>query len=273
MKKVIAGVFALFVAAHVNAAVVATVDGQDVTDEEVNRVLFQATRGQAANYENLNGTLKKQLIDQVIEQKLLTKQAFKNGIEKDADYQKALAQAKNDIALQTWLEKEFSKFKITDEQVKKYYDDNSNTFPPKPESWTVSHILVKDEATAKKVIKELSGAKDLPAKFAEAAAKYSEDNVTKTQGGALGVVTKNTMFVEEFLNATFALKKGEITKTPVKTIHGYHVIYVTDKSAEGKYTFDEVKNQIIDIVTREEFQKNLKSQAQKLKDKAKIEIK
>ncbi|MDR2100015.1 MAG: peptidylprolyl isomerase [Campylobacteraceae bacterium] len=273
MKRLISGVFALFVAANVNAAVVATVDGQEITDEEVNRVLFQATRGQASNYETLNATLKQQLIDQVIEQKLLVKYALKEGIEKDSDYQKTLARAKNDIIIQTWLDKEFGKFKITDEQVKKYFNDNADTFPQKPESWTVSHILVKDEATAKKVIKEIGSGKDLSAKFAEAVNKYSEDNVSKANGGAFGVITKQTQFIPEFLNAVFALKKGEISKTPVKTQFGYHVIYITDKSAGGKYTFEEIKGEITEMVKRDEFAKNLKSQVQKLKDKAKIEIK
>ncbi|MDR0666721.1 MAG: peptidylprolyl isomerase [Campylobacteraceae bacterium] len=273
MKKLITGIFALFVAANVNAAVIATVDGQEVTDEEVNIALYQMTRGQASNYESLNDADKKRLIDQVIERKLLAKNALKNGIEKDPDYQKALSQAKDNIAISTWIEREFNKLQITDEQIKKYYDDNANTFPPKPESWTVSHILVKDEATAKKVIKELNGVKDLPAKFTEAVQKYSEDNVSKAKGGALGAVTKQTPLVKEFLDATFAMKKGDVSKTPVKTVYGYHIIYVTDKSAESKYVFEEIKNEVADIVKKEEFNKNLQSQVQKLKDKAKIEIK
>jgi parvulin-like peptidyl-prolyl isomerase len=70
------------------------------------------------------------------------------------------------------------------------------------------------------------------------------------------------------------MKKGDLSKTPVKTIHGYHIIYVTDKNAESKYTFEEIKDELTNnVVKRAEFQKNLQSQVQKLKDKAKIEIK
>ncbi|MDR1614772.1 MAG: peptidylprolyl isomerase [Campylobacteraceae bacterium] len=273
MKKLVVGVFALLVAVNINAAVVATVDGQEITDEDVNRALRQITGGRALNYESLNSEVKKQLIDQVIEQKLLVKYAIKNGIEKDADYIKTLAQAKNDIALEIWIEKEFDKIKISNEQVKKYYDENSDKFPLKPEELKVSHILVKDKAAAEKIIKELNGVKELPAKFAEAANKYSEDNASKTNGGSLGTITKQTQLIKEFLDAAFALKKGEISKTPVKTQFGYHIIYVADKQLESKYTFDEVKDNIALDLKKVEFQNYLKTQAKALKDKAKIEIK
>ncbi|MDR1007403.1 MAG: peptidylprolyl isomerase [Campylobacteraceae bacterium] len=274
MKKFIIGALALIVAANINAAVIATVNGQEITDEDANLVIRQLTGGAGGSYDNLNDELKKQIVDQLVEKKLLTSYAIKNGIEKDSKYIKTLSQVKNDIALQVWLDKEFDKLKITDEQVKQYYDENTDKFPLKPEAWKVSHILVKDEATAKKVIKELNGAKDLPAKFIEAVQKYSEDNASKATSGALGTITKQTPFVKEFLDATFTMKKGDLSKTPVKTIHGYHIIYVTDKSAESKYTFEEIKDELTNnVVKRAEFQKNLQSQVQKLKDKAKIEIK
>ncbi|MDR0762434.1 MAG: peptidylprolyl isomerase [Campylobacteraceae bacterium] len=273
MKKLVIGALTLLVAVNINAAVIATVNGQEITDEDANIAIRQLSGGAGGKYENFNDEFKKRLIDQLVEQKLLTNYAIKNGIEKDSQYKKTLSQVKNSIALQVWLEKEFEKIKITDEQIKQYYDENLDKFPLKPEAWQVSHILVKDESTAKKVIKELGSAKDLPAKFGEAAQKYSQDNVSKAINGSLGIITKQTPFVKEFLDATFAMKKGNLSKTPVKTVHGYHIIYVTDKTNESKYTFEEIKGELINIVKRTEFEKSLKEQTQKLKDKAKIEIK
>ncbi|MDR2635996.1 MAG: peptidyl-prolyl cis-trans isomerase [Campylobacteraceae bacterium] len=274
MKKLIVGALALLVAANMNAAVIATVNGQEITDEEANALLRQVTGGVGGRYESLNDEYKKQVIDQLVERKLLVSHAVKSGIEKDSKYIKTLAQAKSDIALNIWIEKEFDKLKITDAQVKQYYDENTDKFPLKPESWAVSHILVKDEATAKKIIKELNNSKDLPAKFAEAVQKYSEDNASKATNGSVGIVTKQTQFVKEFLDATFAMKKGDLSKTPVKTVHGFHILYITDKIPESKYTFEEIKDELTNnVVKRVEFQKSLESQVQKLKDKAKIEIK
>jgi len=50
--------------------------------------------------------------------------------------------------------------------------------------------------------------------------------------------------VEPFAAAAFALKKGEVTKEPVRTQFGYHVIKVTDRKEGKKNTFDESKELI-----------------------------
>ncbi|MDR1975406.1 MAG: peptidylprolyl isomerase [Campylobacteraceae bacterium] len=273
MRKLIVGALALFFAVHVNAAVIATVNGQDITDEDANIVLRQLAGDGGVKYDAIPDELKKQIIDRIVEEKLLINNAIKSGIEKDPEYIKTLAQVKGQIALQAWIGKEIEKIKVTDEQIKKYYDDNVAKFPLKPATWQVSHILVKDEATAKKVVKELTGVKDLPAKFKEAVNKYSEDNASKASGGSLGAITKETPFVKEFLDAVFTLKKGEISKAPVKTVYGYHIIYVTDKTAESKYTLDEVKSKLAIEIRNTEFQNSVKAQAKALKDKAKIVIK
>jgi parvulin-like peptidyl-prolyl isomerase len=79
--------------------------------------------------------------------------------------------------------------------------------------------------------------------------------------------------VKPFNDAAFALKKGEITKTPIQTQFGYHVIYIEDKQAERKASLDEVKEQIAGTLKAEEFRKNVEAQAKSLRDKAKIDIK
>ncbi|VVB74221.1 Foldase protein PrsA [Candidatus Tiddalikarchaeum anstoanum] len=85
-----------------------------------------------------------------------------------------------------------------------------------------SHILVKDEATAKAIIDYLKKHPTEPNAFELLAQKYSICP-SKAKGGDLGVFNDGDM-VPEFEAAVLKLKNGEITQAPVKTQFGYHVI-------------------------------------------------
>ena len=115
---------------------------------------------------------------------------------------------------------------ITDKELKENY---------KPEI-KASHILVKDEATAKKVKEELGQGKS----FEELAKQYSEDTGSKEKGGDLGFFGPGKM-VKEFEEAAYKLKKDEVSE-PVKSQFGYHIIKVTD--IKEQKPFDEVKGDI-----------------------------
>ncbi|MDR0407653.1 MAG: peptidyl-prolyl cis-trans isomerase [Campylobacteraceae bacterium] len=269
MKKLVFGTCAVFAAISLNAAVIATVNGQDVSDEDIGLLLRQFPN---VSYEKLPEDAKQQVLNQAIDRKLLIENAIKNGIEKDKEFISTLEKVKNEIALEIWMKKEFEKVKVSDSSIKKFYDENQNTFV-QPERVKASHILVNTEDEAKKIIKELGSLKGkaMIDKFAE----FAKSNVDQTSqtGGDLGWFSKNDPFIAEFKNAAFALKKGEVSKAPVKTQFGYHVIYLEDKQAEKKLPFDEVKEQIANGLKGEEFRKNIEVQAKALRDKAKIEIK
>jgi len=116
---------------------------------------------------------------------------------------------------------------ITDKELKENY---------KPEI-KASHILVKDEATAKKVKEELGQGKS----FEELAKQYSEDTGSKEKGGDLGFFGPGKM-VKEFEDAAYKLKKDEVSE-PVKSQFGYHIIKVTDIK-EPEKSFEQSKADI-----------------------------
>ncbi|KXN99586.1 MULTISPECIES: peptidylprolyl isomerase PrsA [Bacillus] len=133
---------------------------------------------------------------------------------------------KNMLRAQLAQEKAIEKT-ITDKELKDNY---------KPEI-KASHILVKDEATAKKVKEELGQGKS----FEELAKQYSEDTGSKEKGGDLGFFGPGKM-VKEFEDAAYKLKKDEVSE-PVKSQFGYHIIKVTDIK-EPEKSFEQSKADI-----------------------------
>lgn len=84
-----------------------------------------------------------------------------------------------------------------------------------------SHILVKSEDEAKKLLEEIKGGKS----FADAAKEVSLCPSGRG-GGDLGFFKKGVM-VKPFEDAAFAMKEiGEISE-PVQTQFGWHLIQLT----------------------------------------------
>ena len=85
-----------------------------------------------------------------------------------------------------------------------------------------SHILVKTEADAERMMKRITDGED----FAAVARRFSSCPSGKN-GGDLGWFGKGQM-VPEFEQAAFETEPGKVVG-PVKTQFGYHVIKVTGK--------------------------------------------
>ena len=83
---------------------------------------------------------------------------------------------------------------------------------------SVAHILVEKHKQALGVIARIAAGE----KFEDLARELSLDPSRK-RGGDLGFFGKGKM-VKEFELAAFELKVGEMSKEPVKTQFGYHVL-------------------------------------------------
>lgn len=270
MKKVIlSGIACAVLGMSLNAAVYATVNGEDVTDQDI-AVLMRAMQG--AKFETLPADAKQKIVEQAVERKLLTKEAIKSGVEKDKEYTDALKRIKEDLSLELWMKKIYNNVKVDAKEVKEYYDKNADKFM-QPATVKARHILVKSEEEAKEAIKELSGlsGQKLNDKFVELATTKST-GPSGQGGGDLGWFAANQM-VKPFADAAFALKKGEYTKSPVQTQFGYHVILVEDTKAAEKASFDMVKPQIENGLKMEKFRVEVANKAQKLRQGAKVTIK
>jgi peptidyl-prolyl cis-trans isomerase C len=81
-----------------------------------------------------------------------------------------------------------------------------------------SHILVDKHSQALALISRIAEGED----FGQVAKQYSTCP-SKKKGGDLGWFTRGQM-VPEFEKAAFALNAGAMTREPIKTKFGYHII-------------------------------------------------
>lgn len=188
-----------------------------VSDDEVNTQLDQYKQ-QAGGEEQFNAQL---------QERNYTEDRLKDQIRKSLLFQKLYPEVTKDASA------------VTDEQALTYYNQNQALFQ-KPETRTVRHILVADEATANNIKAQLDGGAD----FAALAKQVSTDPGSKDKGGELGdVPTTNSGFVPEFEQAMAALAVNQIS-APVKSSFGFHIIQVTAITPPGQQTFDEVKEDL-----------------------------
>ncbi len=220
-----------------------------------------------------NPALKERLLERWVQMTLMSMEAQREGMDKKPDVKRRIQDMTNAVLAQEYMEvKVKDKVKVTDAEMKKYYDSHKDEFK-KPETVTARHILVRVAPGADKEAwnKALDKAKVIEAKlkkgadFAKLAEEYSDDPGSKQKGGELGAFTKGRM-VPEFEKVAFSLKKGEISG-PVKTNFGYHIIQVTDKSPASQQSFEEAKNGLQQKMLREKQQKYMDELMAKLKKK------
>jgi len=202
--------------------------------------------------ENLRGmpqqTLLPLLLDQVIDGRALVAEARKSGLDKDPAVQLQVAAAEDRALQNAMLTKEVTPT-ITDDALHARYDQEY-AGKPGEEEVHARHILVDNEADAKKIIAELKGGAD----FAALAKQYSKDPSGAKDGGDLGFFKKDEM-VPEFADAAFALKPGQTSPEPVHTQFGWHVIQVIGRRNAAPPTFDQARDELRQKMIQEGVQK------------------
>ena len=126
---------------------------------------------------------------------------------------------------------------VTETQIAQYYQENKAQFI----SQKLAHIQLSTEKEADSVYQELKKGAD----FAELAKAKSVDKLSGAQGGELGWVKDNEL-PKNFEDAALLLNVGQYS-TPVNVDGAYHIILVQDRKER---TLDEVKEQIADIVRK-----------------------
>ncbi len=223
-----------------------------------------------ARYESMDK--KKDLLKSMVRRELLAAEAAKRGFEKNADVQRSMKQVMIQKLLNHTFEERVKKAGIPEEELKKFYQDHIKEYD-KPEQVRVSHILVADMGTAKKVKEEADKKGSDMRAWRELVRKYSTDKKTKVRGGDLRYFPEDAENIQkEIIVAAFKMEKPGTISGPIKTKEGFHIIRLTHRRKAFKRTFDEVKDQIEQRILRRKRSEVVQSYVKELREKAKLEI-
>lgn len=195
-------------------------------------------QGRLARNANPESLTDESIRDALITVELLAQEAAQKGLDKNASVQAAIEYQKKDILAQAAMEDFARRNPIGEDALKAEYDKakakaGTNEYRPR-------HILVPSEKEARALIAKLTTGKK--AKFEDLAKSASKDS-SAGNGGDLGWILPANL-VPEFANAMVKLKKGEITKDPVQTQFGWHVIKLDDSRALDFPPYEKLKGRI-----------------------------
>jgi peptidyl-prolyl cis-trans isomerase C len=221
-------------AAPAGDPVLARVNGQEVRQSEVMATLRQMppqVQQMPMDY------VIPALVDQLVSVKLLAAAGYAQNLQNDDEVKSRMKRAEERAVQEVYLNRRVDQA-ITPDRLKTKYEEWLKENPPQDEV-RASHILVADEATARRLIDEINKGAD----FADLARKNSTDPGSAPQGGDLGYFGSQDM-VAAFAEAAFTISPGKVGASPIQTQFGWHVIKVADKRQGAVSPLAEVEGQL-----------------------------
>lgn len=176
-----------------------------------------------------------------------------------------------------------SKVSVSDDEVKKYYDNNPTDFDL-PEMAQVSHMLflINDPRTDLPLSDEKQQAKKKQADdslkraragedFTKLAMELSEDSAVKEDKGELKLYRGMQGIPPEFESAAFNLQTNQISDVVTSKL-GYHIIKLIEKTPAHRATLAETSPKIKEFLQSQQINKMLPGYLVELKKEANVEI-
>lgn len=289
------------VAPETEGEVVILVNGEPITQEELD-----TQYNRLPDYYKSSIT-KDDLLQQLIEEKLLLQAARKEGIAVSESEVSGLINALLEQNQLTQEELEFrlsqqnisfdelkdfymrelmitklinksviSKVEVTPDEISQFYEDNLDQMI-QPEGINVSHIIIcHNESLMCYNNRSKDEAEGLLAdirteltldNFGDMAREYSEEPAASYTGGNLGFISPQDPYDTDFLDAAFSLDEGEISDV-VETQFGFHVIAVFENRPESTIPLGDVYEEINQSLTIEKQQTEFTDFVEKLKEEA-----
>jgi peptidyl-prolyl cis-trans isomerase C len=199
------------------------------------------------------------IVDNIFVARTLAERAKELGLDKDPAVQRRLQQVQDGVLADLYMRKREKEAVQVDleARARDLYKANQASLKT-PELVYVQHILVnlqgrtKETAleTAKKIVQEARAGED----FLALAARYSDENEKKRNGGDLGYNSPSS-FTEPVRKAIAAMNRKDQVSDPIETEAGFHIVKFIDRKQSQPIKFEDVRKRIVDS-ERERIQKS-----------------
>lgn len=204
--------------------------------------------------------LRESVRESLIQQALMAQDAKAQGLDSNPLVQAQMALASQAALVRIWQQNVLAKQPISDADVQQEYA--AQLAQMGTEQWLIGHIVVADEAVAKRLIARLQQGETLAA----LAAEFSLDPDSKTQGGVVGWMAP-AQLVPEVAQAMAQMTAPQLFPQPVRTALGWHVLNLQAVRPVTPPALDKIRPQLLELLA----QKILEKKLQELRQKASIE--
>ena len=268
--------FVLFSLTILMGKTLVTVNGHQITDKII-----------PPGYEKLTDEQRSNLIEQLAKEEVLYQDLLKSSIVNDPKFNKAFNEQKKiaaqkykqqtgknlnkeqiraikaSIALALYQQKMYQQTKVSQSEIKSYYNNNPKTFQM-PDGIEIGDIVLKNKAEAQKIIKSLKEKKGK--ELDKAFLKIAHDH---KQNGYVGWLFRGNS-PDKLFNKAFKYKKKRIVNTPVEVKGTYNVVYLLNKKKAGKISFKDAKKRIEQMLKQKKVIEKLRNKVDKLYGQAEI---
>jgi parvulin-like peptidyl-prolyl isomerase len=179
---------------------------------------------------------KKMVVDKTVDQFLLVEGAQKAGFTAKID-----SNTINRSLLKAYYnDKILSRVKVTDADIEDFFNKYGGQVQ-------VGQIMVADSALAESLYTAVRDGAD----FGDLAKKFSQEPVSRDNGGSLGYRDYSGLvrYGNDFLNSAFTMKSGEISK-PIHSRMGWHIVKAFDRIKNTKEFLDQDKAKYLEIANQ-----------------------
>lgn len=238
------------------AATLAKVGDREITVGEFGEIV--ASKGPFLSVRYNSPERRRELLDQLVRFELLAHEADARGYDDLPEVRRARKQ----IVIRRFLKREyedrFTPEDVSDADVAAYYEAHHDEFN-KPAQVRISHILFTNEATARRVLRQLLANPSDVRLFRALAEEHNTDEATRDRFGDVGFVSAPTErqagepeIPAEVATAAFEL--GSIGSVATELVHssaGWHIVKLTGRRAPLRRTLEEATRPIRHRLFRE----------------------